>query len=331
MFTSPASITNCFGDTIPPVTASQNCGNGWVSVPVTFAGAVTNGVCPKIITRTNTAVNDCGKVFRFTQRITVNCKPDCTIKASVATAMAGVTGYTAWVANAGTGAQYVWSVSNGTITAGQGTTNITWTAGTDTNKQVCICVTITTAPGCVSQCCTYVPLKPSPTGCTFTPGGWGAPPSGNNVATILTNMFPKLYPKGFVVGGTYTMKFSYASNITVYLPAGTTPGVLKKSYTNPVNPTEAGEFGSQVMCLKLNIDASNNGYTKPGLANLKIAPGFPLAGTKLSDLLILVNKVLGGQTSALPSGVSVSDLTGLMSAVAGNFDNCTENHGVLVF
>ena len=144
-------------------------------------------------------------------------------------------------------------------------------------------------------------------------------------------MFPKLYSKGFVVGGTYTMKFTMASNITVYLPAGTTPGVLKKSYTNPVSPTEAGEFGSQVMALKLNVDASNNGYTKPGLANLKIASGYPLAGYKVSDVLILVNKVLGGTTSALPAGVTVSDLTNLMSGINGNFDNCTSNNGVLVF
>jgi hypothetical protein len=330
-FNSPMSITNCAGDTIPAVTASQNCGTGWLPITVKFAGAVTNGVCPKIITRTNTVVSDCGKLCKFVQTITVNCKPDCTIKTSVTTAMTGVAGYTASVADAGAGAHYLWVVTNGTLTGGQDSKQITWTAGTDTNKQVSICVTITTAPGCVSQCCAYVPLKSGPTGCTFTPGGWGAPPNGNNVATILYAMFPKLYPKGFVVGGTYTMKFSYASNITVYLPAGTTPNVLKHNFTNPTTPTDAGEFGSQVMCLKLNIDASNNGYTKAGLANLKIAPGLPLAGTKLSDLLILVNKVLGGQTSALPPGVSVSDLTGLMSGVNGNFDNCTSNNGVLVF
>jgi len=333
-FNAPLRITNCLGDTIPGVTATQVCGGGQpVNVQVTFSKAVTNGDCPKIITRTFTAVDGCDKLQTFVQTLTLNCPSDCkSIKASVTSAMAGVTGYTASVADAGSGANYLWTITNGKITAGAGTSSITWTAGTDTNKPVGICVTVSTSAGCITgPCCISVPLKSSPTGCTFTPGGWGAGPSGNNPGTILTNMFPKLYPKGFIVGGTYTMKFSYAANITAYLPAGTTPGVLKKSYTNPTSPTEAGEFGSQVMCLKLNIDASNNGYTKPGLANLKIAPGYPLAGTKLSDLLILVNKVLGGQTSALPAGVSVSDLTGLMSDIAGNFDNCTNNNGVLVF
>jgi len=174
-------------------------------------------------------------------------------------------------------------------------------------------------------------LTNGPSGCSFTPGGWGAPPNGGNVASLLYSNFTKLYSKGFVVGGAYTIKFVTASNITVYLPSGTTPGVLKKSYTNPTSATEAGEFADQVIALKLNVDFSNAGLIKPGFPNLKIAAGYPLAGTTVSNLLTLVQKVLGGSTSSLPPGVSVSDLTGLMSSVNGNFDKCTSNNGVLVF
>jgi hypothetical protein len=331
-FNAP-NTTNCDGTAIPPASATEDCGSGSSPVNVASTAWVTNGACPQFtITRTNTAVDDCGTAHANIQTITVNCAPDCkSITASVTMALTGVAGYTASVANAGAGATYKWDIHNAFITDGQGTPKITWTAGTDTNQMISICVTITTSSGCVSACCITIPLKAGPSGCSFTPGGWGATPQGGNVGTILYAMFPKLYSKGFVVGGTYTMKFTMASNITVYLPAGTTPGVLKKSYTNPVSPTEAGEFGSQVMALKLNVDASNNGYTKPGLANLKIASGYPLAGYKVSDVLILVNKVLGGTTSALPAGVTVSDLTNLMSGINGNFDNCTSNNGVLVF
>jgi hypothetical protein len=327
-FNSPASITNCAGDAIPDVTASQDC----ESTPVALDSvtAVTNGTCPQNITRTATATDGCGVSHTFVQTITINCLADCTLTTSVASAMSGVAGYTASVASAGPGANYYWTINNGTITAGQGTPKITWTAGTDTGHPVSICVTVSTFARCLSRCCMTVPVTPGPNGCSFTPGGWGAPPQGNNVATTLYAMFPKLYSKGFIVGGTYTMKFTTASNITVFLPDGGTPGVLKKSHTNPTS-TEAGEFASQVMALKLNVDASNNGYITAGLANLKVAPGFPLAGTKVSDVLILVNKVLGGTTSALPAGVAVSDLTNLMSAINGNFDNCTSNNGVLVF
>jgi len=337
-FSAPGNLSLCSADTIPnPVqiaqslVATQTCNGVSSTVPVSFLGAVTNGTSPRYITNSYAATDHCGTVYVRTQTITINSQPDCTVTPSVTSATAGVSGYTASVANAGAGATYSWSITNGTITAGQGLTTITWTAGSNTNLPVTICVTVTTAAGCSSSCCATVPLTPGPSGCSFTPGGWGAVPNGNNVATLLYAMFPKLYPKGFVVGGTYTLKFTAPTNITIFLPSGGTPGVLKKSYINPLTGTEAGEFASQVMALKLNIDASNAGYIKPGLASLKVAAGFPLAGYKVSDVLTLCNKVLGGTTSALPAGVTVSDLTNLMSAINGNFDNCTENHGVLTF
>jgi SdrD B-like domain len=74
-FTSPSSITNCASDVIPDVVAVQNCGVGLSNtVPVTLIGASTNGTCPKIITRTNTATDNCGNVYTNVQTITVNCR-----------------------------------------------------------------------------------------------------------------------------------------------------------------------------------------------------------------------------------------------------------------
>ena len=74
-FTTPPAITLCAGDTIPAVTASENCGNGLTtSVAVQFLGAVTNGSCPKIITRTNSAMDNCGNFQTNIQTITVNCR-----------------------------------------------------------------------------------------------------------------------------------------------------------------------------------------------------------------------------------------------------------------
>ena len=90
-FLSPPTLSVCAGDTIPDVVATQDCGSGPVSVLVTFAGAVTNGVCPRIITRTNTVTDGCGNLNTFVQTITVNCNPDCTITTSVTTTAAGRT------------------------------------------------------------------------------------------------------------------------------------------------------------------------------------------------------------------------------------------------
>jgi len=74
-FTSPSSITNCAGDTIPPMTAVESCSPGLSnSVPVTVMSATTNGTCPSIITRVGVAQDDCGNLYTNTQVITVNCR-----------------------------------------------------------------------------------------------------------------------------------------------------------------------------------------------------------------------------------------------------------------
>jgi hypothetical protein len=75
-FNGPASVTHCQGDTapIPAITATQDCGNGPVSVPVTLTGATTNGSCPAIITLTYSATTDCGDTKTFTQTVTSNCR-----------------------------------------------------------------------------------------------------------------------------------------------------------------------------------------------------------------------------------------------------------------
>jgi len=160
-FNAP-NLTNCAGDPIPAVTASQDCGSGPVNVPVTLIRVTTNGTCPMIVTRSYTATTDCGTVKTATQTITINCKPDCTITPSVTTAAVGGSNYTAQVANAGVGATYVWTVLNGSITAGQGTPMITWSAGTDTNSPISIIVMVTAATGCQSACSASVKLPPQP-------------------------------------------------------------------------------------------------------------------------------------------------------------------------
>ena len=70
--------------------------------------------------------------------------PDCTITAP-SSVYRNSTGNTASVPDAGGGATYAWTITNGTITAGQGTRSITWSAGTV--SPVTIGVTVTVA-GC---------------------------------------------------------------------------------------------------------------------------------------------------------------------------------------
>src|SRR5882724_587460 len=75
-FTSPSIVTNYAGDPIPDVAAIETCDSGSSnSVTISLQGAVTNGSDPTIITRTNTATDDCGTVYTFVQTIVTENSP----------------------------------------------------------------------------------------------------------------------------------------------------------------------------------------------------------------------------------------------------------------
>jgi fructose-1-phosphate kinase PfkB-like protein len=59
-----------------------------------------------------------------------------------------------------------------------------------------------------------------------------------------------------------------------------------------------------------------------------VAPGYPLAGQTVTQVLAKANSVLGG--GSLPSGMTISSLNDLVDLINNNFDNGTANGGVLV-
>lgn len=159
---------------------------------------------------------------------------------------------------------------------------------------------------------------------TYTQGGWGSKPSGNNPGALLRDNFAQVYPIGFVkVGGTKTLKFTSQKAIQVFLPQGSKPNVLLATRTNPTG-SASGVFGGQVLALRLSVDFSNSGVTKAGLGDLILVTG-PLAGYTVDGVLALANTVLGGTKSALPAGVTVSKLNAVVDAINNNFDNGTNN------
>jgi hypothetical protein len=163
---------------------------------------------------------------------------------------------------------------------------------------------------------------------TYTQGGWGAPPSGNNTGALLHANFATVYSTGSVqIGGTKKLTFTTAAAVQAFLPVGGTASFLTASATNPVS-SAAGVFAGQVLALRLSVDFSNKGILRPGLANLTVQSG-ELAGYTVAQVLSLANTVLGGTTSALPSGVTISDLSGVVDAINNNFDGGIVNNGYL--
>jgi hypothetical protein len=162
--------------------------------------------------------------------------------------------------------------------------------------------------------------------CTFTQGGWGSKPSGNNPGQLLKSNFASVYPGGVEVGipgaAGFSLRFTSASGIENFLPSGSTPGALNADATNPTSPTSAGVLAGQVLALQLNVDFSAAGVTPVSLGNLKLCnTGNPaLDGETVSDVLAAANHALGG--GALPYGLSYSGLNDLVTNLNESHDDC---------
>src|SRR5262249_15295671 len=118
-----------------------------------------------------------------------------------------------------------------------------------------------------------------------------------------------------------------ASAIAAFLPQGSTAGTLTANATNPTT-SSAGVLAGQVLALQLSVDFSNKGTTPGGLANLIVSSG-PLQGKTVAHVLALGNAVLGGNTSALPAGMSITGLVDVIDSINNNFDNGQQNNGYL--
>jgi len=159
---------------------------------------------------------------------------------------------------------------------------------------------------------------------TYTPGGWGAKPRGNNPGTVLHNNFDSIYPSGLVIGNPaeYTMTFTEAQAITDFLPSGGKPGVLAQDYTDPDKKTKAGEFASQVLALQLNVDFSNAGVLPDDLANWHLDSG-PLMNNTVAAVLASANIVLGGgqpsEDELTALGLTVSELNDVLAYINEKF------------
>ena len=84
----------------------------------------------------------------------------------------------------------------------------------------------------------------------------------------------------------------------------------------------------QVLALRLNVDFANAGLLPGGVVNLKLASG-PLMNQTVTQVLTLANTVLGGNTAALPAGMSVADLNQIINQLNLNFNNGITDNGVL--
>jgi hypothetical protein len=341
---SCVAITAVQGVAITPVTLTASGGSG---APYTFSAtglpaglsissSGTISGTPTVsgtFSYTVTVTDKDGNTGSSTCSVTVNPPPSVScvnITAVQGTPIAPVT----LTASGGAGAPYTFSATG--LPAGLSISSSGTISGTPTvSGTFSYTVTVTDKDGNTgTSTCSVTVNPPPPQFCSYTPGGWGAPPNGGNVASTLYKYFASVYPTGVTIGitgvsGKYYMKWTQLSAITAYLTTGGTPGTLTKSYTNPAARNESGELGNQVLALKFNVDFSNAGKIKPGFSTAVVTSG-PLAGLTTAQVLSLANSALGGKTSVLtPYGITVKDLTTILGSINGAFDGCTTNTGYL--
>ncbi|MBV8520374.1 MAG: hypothetical protein JO197_23485 [Acidobacteria bacterium] len=161
-----------------------------------------------------TVTSECG-VVTTSNEVPVSTGPSATISAS-SNVFANAADNYASVSAAGASATYAWSITNGTISAGQGTNRIVYTAGA--SGEVVLSVTVT--DGCPTTSEVHVPVVPRPAGasmlylvtpCRVFDSRNGAPLANHSIRTV-------------AIGGSCGVPVdarSIAANITVVAPATT--------------------------------------------------------------------------------------------------------------
>ncbi len=162
---------------------------------------------------------------------------------------------------------------------------------------------------------------------TYTQGGWGSQPNGNNPGALLSKYFKSVYPGGYVAIGTSSryLAFTSAEAICKFLPQGGTAGRLSATAVNP-STSAAGVLAGQLLAARLNVDFSNAGRTAAGLGSKRVASG-ALKYKTVNEVLTLANNVIAG--GSLPWGVTLSDLNETLTNINENYNGPGTDEGYL--
>ncbi|MDQ3050361.1 MAG: T9SS type A sorting domain-containing protein, partial [Bacteroidota bacterium] len=190
-------------------------------------------------------------------------------------------------------------------------------------------VTVTDENGCSATEEVILDCDPECQYTTFTMGGWGSPPNGNNPGSYLHANFASAYPAGLVVGCNNTLSLSSAQAITNFLPSGSTASQLPPGAL--INPGGAynNVLAGQLVAASLNVrfDAVDPNFSPEisNLGNLEIAYG-DFAGWTVLQLLDSANNFIG----ACGSAYSANQYNVALSALNETFDNGNVNEGYLL-
>ena len=215
-------------------------------------------------------------------------------------------------------------------TGGTAPYNFNWSNGStlaDSITGLCynsaVSVIITDANGCTASYafdsihCVQTTCDPL---VTYTQGGWGAVPKGNNPGTILVNYFSSVFPNGITIGSaSRKLVLTSAKAVENFLPSGGSPAVLALG-TLINSSAYKNTFAGQLVAATINvtIDATIPSFAAP---THKLGDMFcnfaPFKGMTVNQLLAAANTAIGGGAS----NFSISDLNNALTKLNQFYDN----------
>jgi hypothetical protein len=281
--------TFCTGGSVT-LTSSSASGNQWYLNGNAIGGA-TAQTYPATASGSYTVqvtTSGCTSSASAATVVTVNPNPNATITAP-ASVTTSSTGNVASVANAGAGATYAWSITNGTITGGNNTPSITFTAGAAPPGTLTLNVTVTNSNGCSdTKSATVNRVLPVVTVTSVVPN-FGTVTGGTSVTINGTN---------FAAGATVTFGGTAATNVVVVNATKITAktpahaaGAANVTVTN--TDTSSGTLVNGYMYQAQVFDPNGDGVIDP------------------ADIFYLINYLFtGGPAPHGPAGVLSGDANG---------------------
>lgn len=158
-------------------------------------------------------------------------------------------------------------------------------------------VVVSNNNGCLDSCSVTIPSG----GCGgfrgFTQGGWGATPSGKNVASYLKSRFSTVFPTGLTIGCTNKLRLTTWQAVVDFLPSGSTARALPAGTLVNPGTSYSNVLAGQLVAAVLNVtfDSADTRFSPSTtlLGNLIIVSG-PFTGWTVKQLIAEANRAIGG-------------------------------------